>query len=198
MVLKPDTGYFPFDICNVFCFIFDAGCFGITNAVCFNSERSLHSADINGKSICLLRSRNIFISIGVAGAVIELVTIFGDSFVTSFIDAFVRGRVVVTAGACAVRDGVDGLLMSMLLDCMVVVGTSSIGGGIGGLSDFFGYGGGGGGSRFALGSVSIEFKMLSSDLDRANIDAAVVIGLGRNGIGGGASYDEHRLAIDGL
>lgn len=82
---------------------------------------------------------------------------------------------------------------------MVVIGmvTSSIGGGIGGLSNFFGYGGGGGGSLFAFGSVSIEFRMLSSDLDRVNI-AAVAIGLGRSGIGGGASYDEHRLAIDGL
>lgn len=47
------------------------------------------------------------------------------------------------------------------------------------------------------GSVSNEFKMLSSDLDRANM-VAVAIGLGLNGIGGGASYDEHKLAIDGL
>lgn len=39
--------------------------------------------------------------------------------------------------------------------------------------------------------------MLSSDFERANI-VAVVIGLGRNGMGGGASYDEHKLAIDGL
>lgn len=40
--------------------------------------------------------------------------------------------------------------------------------------------------------------MLSSDLDRANI-VAVAIGLGLNGIGGGgASYDEHKLAMDGL
>lgn len=81
---------------------------------------------------------------------------------------------------------------------IAVVVTSSMGGGIGGFSDFLGYGGGGGGSRFAFGCVSIEFKILSSDLDRANIDVAVVIGLGRNGIGGGASYDEHKLAIDGL
>lgn len=37
---------------------------GITKAfVCFNSERSLHNADIKGKSICLLFSRNVFISI---------------------------------------------------------------------------------------------------------------------------------------
>lgn len=50
---------------------------------------------------------------------------------------------------------------------------------------------------FCCGSVSNEFKMLSSDFERANI-VAVVIGLGRNGMGGGASYDEHKLAIDGL
>lgn len=74
---------------------------------------------------------------------------------------------------------------------------SSIGGGIGGFIDFLWYGGGGGGSRLAFGSVSIEFRILSSDLDRVNI-VAVAIGLGRNGIGGGASYDEHKLAIDGL
>lgn len=87
-------------------------------------------------------------------------------------------------------------------DFIMVVGVvvaSSIGGGIGGFSDFFGYGGGGGGgNRFAFGNGSNEFKMLSSDFDRANIDVAVVIGRGRNGTGGGASYDEHRLAIDGL
>lgn len=40
--------------------------------------------------------------------------------------------------------------------------------------------------------------MLSSDLDRLNIDA-VTTGRGLNGIGGGgASYDEHKLAIEGL
>lgn len=101
MVLNPDTGYFPFDNCNVFCFIFELGCFGMTNAVCFNSDRSLHNADINGKSKCLLRSRNTLISIGVAGAVIvlvdvELLTTLAGSFVTNFIDALVRGKVVVT------------------------------------------------------------------------------------------------------
>lgn len=74
------------------------------------------------------------------------------------------------------------------------------GGGIGGFIDFLWYGGGGGGSLFAFGSVSIEFNILSSDLDRTNIVVVVVIGLGRIGIGGGgaASYDEHKLAIDGL
>lgn len=109
VVLKPDTGYFPFDDCNVFCFIFDAGCFGITNAVCFNKDRSLHNADINGKSKCLLRSRNVFISMGVAGDVIELVTILGDSFVAIFNDAFVRGKVVVTVDGCgpATREAIN-------------------------------------------------------------------------------------------
>lgn len=58
-------------------------------------------------------------------------------------------------------------------------------------------GGGGGGNRFIFGRVSIELRMLSSDLDRGNMDA-VGIGRGRNGGGGGgASYDEHRL-MDGL
>lgn len=41
------------------------GCFGITN-VCFNSDRSLHNADINGRSIFLLFSRRILISIVLA------------------------------------------------------------------------------------------------------------------------------------
>lgn len=99
-MLKPETGYFPFDNCNVLnalCFIF--GCFGITNAVCFKSERSLHKADINGKSKSLLRSRNTFISIGVDGGTVfvdvcEFVTgLIGDVI---FCDAFVRGKVVVT------------------------------------------------------------------------------------------------------
>lgn len=90
-------------------------------------------------------------------------------------------------------------MVGVIVVVVAVVVTSSIGGGIGGFSDFFGYGGGGGGSLFTFGCVSIEFKILSSDLDRANIDVAVcVIGLGRNGIGGGASYEEQRLAIDGL
>lgn len=91
--------------------------------------------------------------------------------------------------------------MQRLADGVIIfaVVISSMGGGIGGFNDFFGYGGGGGGgSLFTFGSVSIEFKMLSSDFERTNIDAVVVIGRGRNGIGGGASYDEHRLAIDGL
>lgn len=104
VVLKSDTGYFPFDDCNVCCFVFETGCFGTTNAVCFNSERSLHKADINGK--CLLRSRNIFISMGVAGDIIalvdvELVTVLCESFVIIFIDACVRGKVVVSVGGCA-------------------------------------------------------------------------------------------------
>lgn len=98
VVLNPDTGYFPFDDCSVFCFIFDAGCFGITKAVCFNSERSLHKAEINGKSKCLLRSRNTLISIGVDGASVDVkwVTVLIGSVVVNLSDAFVRGKVVVT------------------------------------------------------------------------------------------------------
>lgn len=91
----------------------------------------------------------------------------------------------------------EGFIDDVIVVVVAVV-ASSIGGGIGGLSDFFGYGGGGGGNLFAFGIRSNEFRMLSSDLDRANIDGVVVIGLGRNGTGGGASYEEQRLAIDGL
>lgn len=93
---------------------------------------------------------------------------------------------------------IEILLLTIWFIGALVVITSSIGGGIGGFSDFFGYGGGGGGNRLAFGCGSMEFNMLSSDLDRANIDAVVVIGLGRIGTGGGASYEEQRLAIDGL
>lgn len=43
----------------------------MTNAfVCFSSDRSLHRAEISGKSMCLLRSRNTFISmVGLSSAV---------------------------------------------------------------------------------------------------------------------------------
>lgn len=87
------------------CFKLDTGCFGITTAVCLSSDRSLHRAEINGKSMYLLRSRKILRSMGVAGAVIalvdvEFVTTLGDSFVVILIDALVRGSVVVTVGGC--------------------------------------------------------------------------------------------------
>lgn len=64
MALSPDTGYFPFTAGMLPVWLSDErGCFGMTNAfVCFNSDRSLHSADISGKSMCLLRSRNTFMS----------------------------------------------------------------------------------------------------------------------------------------
>lgn len=60
----------------------------------------MHSADINGKSKCLLCSRSTFISIGVDGDIVliddEFGTVFIGSVVVNFIDAFVRGKVVVT------------------------------------------------------------------------------------------------------
>lgn len=60
-------------------------------------------------------------------------------------------------------------------------------------------GGGGGGSRRILGVLSTEFRMLSSERDRTNIDVELLdTGRGRSGGGGGGSYDEQRLAIDGL
>lgn len=60
VVLSPDTGYLPFgDISHWF----SRGCLGITNAfVCFNNDRSLHSADINGRSMFLLFSRSMLMS----------------------------------------------------------------------------------------------------------------------------------------
>lgn len=98
VVVRPETGYFPFDNCNVFCLKFD-GCFGITNAVCFSSDRSLHKAEISGKSKCLLCSRSIFMSIAVdCGTDVELTGLIG-SLVANFIDAFVRGKVVVIGWA---------------------------------------------------------------------------------------------------
>lgn len=79
---------------------------------------------------------------------------------------------------------------------------SGVGRGIGGLRvaflDSYG-GGGGGGSRLILGVLSTEFKMLSSERDRTNMDDELLdTGLGRSGGGGGGSYDEQRLATDGL
>lgn len=67
-----------------------------------------------------------------------------------------------------------------------------------GFLDSYG-GGGGGGSRLILGVLSTEFRMLSSDLDRTNMDDELLdTGRGRSGGGGGGSYDEQRLATDGL
>lgn len=43
--------------------VVSAGCFGITNAfVCFNKYRSLHNADISGKSKLRLFSRSVRMS----------------------------------------------------------------------------------------------------------------------------------------
>lgn len=91
-----------------------------------------------------------------------------------------------------------------------VVGLEGIGGGFSdgvGIGGFFKrrftYGGGGGGGiRFTFGSESSEFNILSSDRDRANkfvvlvLDAAKAAGC--NGGGGGGSYEEHKLAMEGL
>lgn len=79
---------------------------------------------------------------------------------------------------------------------------SVVGRGIGGFRMAFlvSYGGGGGGGRRRIfGVLSTEFRMLSSERDLTNIDAELLeIGLGRRGGGGGGSYDEHKLATDGL
>lgn len=69
---------------------------------------------------------------------------------------------------------------------------SGVGRGIGGFRvaflDSYGGGGGGGGSRLILGVLSTEFKMLSSERDRTNMDDELLdMGLGRSGGGGGGS-----------
>lgn len=80
------------------CLTGELGCFGITKAVC--NVRSLHNADINGKSKCLLRSRSTFKSIGLGSVMlvveVDVTTGFGMVFVfvVVFIDACVRGNVV--------------------------------------------------------------------------------------------------------
>lgn len=63
-MLNPDTGYLDFDDeFNMPCDDERDG-FGITKAfVCFNKERSLHKAEMRGKSRCLLFSRRILMSI---------------------------------------------------------------------------------------------------------------------------------------
>lgn len=73
VVLNPDTGYLPFgDISHWF--IVNRGCLGITNAlVCLSSDRSLHRADINGRSMFLLFSRRMFMSIVLGDGVVAAV-----------------------------------------------------------------------------------------------------------------------------
>lgn len=68
---------------------------------------------------------------------------------------------------------------------------SGVGRGIGGLRvaflDSYG-GGGGGGSRLILGVLSTEFRILSSERDRTNMDVELLdTGLGLSGGGGGGS-----------
>lgn len=90
-----------------------------------------------------------------------------------------------------------------------VIRTSrlSIGAGIGGfLIGFLSYAGGIGMGRRDFGVTSIEFRMLSSDLDREKmddvddetVDVCAILGGRNGGNGGGGSYDEHKLATDGL
>lgn len=76
VVLSPETGYFVFgevavvvDVVElVELVVVDRGCLGMTNAlVCLSSDRSLHRADISGKSRCLLFSRNVLISMDEGG-----------------------------------------------------------------------------------------------------------------------------------
>lgn len=61
------------------------GCLGITNAlVCLSSDRSLHNADINGKSIFLLFSRSVLISIVLVDVVIAVDVVDGGDIFCIF------------------------------------------------------------------------------------------------------------------
>lgn len=52
----------------------------MTNAfVCFNNDRSLHSAEMSGKSMCLLRSRNTFMSMVGMSAAVGVVVVIVDA-----------------------------------------------------------------------------------------------------------------------
>lgn len=68
------------------------GEFSAANTVCFNNVRSLHSAEINGKSRCLLRSRKTLISMVGVGLWSSLDTndILVDSFVAVVITCAVE------------------------------------------------------------------------------------------------------------
>lgn len=60
------------------------GCFGMTNAfVCFSNDLSLHSADINGRSMFLLFSRKILMSIVLADGGVVVVVV--DDVVFGFV-----------------------------------------------------------------------------------------------------------------
>lgn len=57
------------------------GCFGITNAfVCLSRDRSLHNADINGRSMFLLFSRSMLMSIVLLVDGVVVVVVDDDIF----------------------------------------------------------------------------------------------------------------------
>lgn len=179
------------------------GCLGITKArVCLSSDLSCISADINGRSRFLLFSRRVLMSMEV--------------FVLSVLKS--KSGYCFRICACSFALGPDGFVgvgfagtsggFSTVTDAAVTtfaaggVCFSGLGSGMGGFRIAFlvSYGGGGGGGRRRIfGVLSTEFRMLSSERDRTNIDEELLeTGRGRSGGGGGGSYDEHRLAIDGL
>lgn len=83
-----------------------AGEFGAANTVCFSKVRSLQSAEINGRSMCLLCSRNTLISI--VGVIdIDLVSscdtdeiLFGAFGMADFVGAVVRSDDVTGTSIC--------------------------------------------------------------------------------------------------
>lgn len=69
-VVRPATVYLPFVCMAIVVGGGFTGEFGDAKTVCFSNVRSLHRAEINGKSKCLLRSRSTLISMagGAIGA----------------------------------------------------------------------------------------------------------------------------------
>lgn len=175
------------------------GCLGITKArVCLSSERSCMRAEISGRSRFLLFSRRVLISMEVLLVCSVLKSKSGYCLrIWACSLALGPGGFVGVGFA-----GTSGGFSTVTALAAGGVCFSGLGSGIGGFRVAFlvSYGGGGGGGRRRiLGVLSTEFRMLSSERDRTNIDDELLdTGRGRRGGGGGGSYDEQRLAIEGL
>lgn len=177
------------------------GCLGITKArVCLSSDRSCISAEINGRSRFLLFSRSVLISMEVFNVLKSKSGYCFRICACSFAlgpDGFVGVGFAGTSGGFSPVTAAAAAAFAAGGVCF-----SGLGSGMGGFRMAFlvSYGGGGGGGRRRiLGVLSTELRMLSSERDRTNIDEELLeTGRGRSGGGGGGSYDEQRLAIDGL
>lgn len=103
-VVSPATVYLPIVCMAIVVGGGLTGEFGDASTVCFNNVRSLHKAEISGKSKCLLRSRNTLISMlgGGGGAIgVDLLSSLdidviraGPFDVITLVAAVERGNVV--------------------------------------------------------------------------------------------------------